>query len=296
MIGGAASGSRVIRYKNVSSKSVTIPAGGVIISGAQASEYKIISSFSLPRGLKPGVAVKFSVVFNPPANLTAGIKTALFTVLTTRDTSKSVRLRGIATTGIGGSNEPSLQRILDLYQIPDNVGDSNPNDNALTEPPVTPNSELSIQTFTKAAAGNVTVYPIAEFAPDDANPSMLFGHYTPGNASAKTQLFTLADTDAQTVNPNPVGSITFDPGSASFGLYATFPSLSRTSYSQSSLNTWESNTADRRKARFYPLKNPDGTVVPHAYVFGIRRLGQCHRRRFPGRRVHHPKCKTGDVE
>ena len=57
VIGGAASGSRVVRYKNVSTKSQTIPSGGVVISGANASEYKIISGYTLPRGLKPGAII-----------------------------------------------------------------------------------------------------------------------------------------------------------------------------------------------------------------------------------------------
>ncbi len=271
VIGAEPSGSRVIRYKNVTNKSVTIPAGGVIVSGAQANEYKIISNFTLPRGLKPGVAIKFSLVFNPPANETAGIKTGLFTVLTTRDTSKSVRLRGIATTGLGGSNEPSLQRILDLYQIPDNVGDSDPTTDALDVPPVTPNSALNIQTLQKAGAGNVTAYPIAAFV-QVVNPSLDFGYYTNSNANDKTQLFTLANTDAQSVNPNATGSITFNPGATPFGLYVTYPGVPQTSYSESALNTWEPTVADRRKALFYPLKNKDGSLVPNSYVVAFEDL------------------------
>src|SRR4051794_20726568 len=133
-IGGDPSGSRVVRYKNVTSKSLTIPAGGVVVSGANADEYHIISNYTLPRGLRPGASIKFSIDFDPKTGETAGIKTGLLTVLTTSGASKSVRLRGIATTGIGGANEPSLQRILDLYQIPDKVGDSNSADDPLDLP------------------------------------------------------------------------------------------------------------------------------------------------------------------
>src|SRR5438067_1711872 len=92
VIGGAASGSRVVRYKNVTTKSLTIPSGGVVIGGADASQYQIISSYTLPRGLKPGASIKFSIVFDPPTGTGAGIKTGLLTVLTTSGASKSVRL------------------------------------------------------------------------------------------------------------------------------------------------------------------------------------------------------------
>src|SRR6185295_19368606 len=90
VIGSDPSGSRVIRYKNVSTKSQTIPAGGVVISGANADEYHIISSYTLPRGLRPGASIKFSITFDPTSGAAAGIKTGLLTVLTTRNESKSV--------------------------------------------------------------------------------------------------------------------------------------------------------------------------------------------------------------
>lgn len=271
VIGGAQSGSRVVRYKNVSSVSQTIPAGGITISGANASDYRIISSYTLPRGLKPGASIKFSLVFDPKSGASAGIKTGLLTVQTTRGDSKSVRLRGIATTGLGGSNEPSLQRIMDLYQYPVNVGDSDAASNALDEPPVTPNSALNIQRLTKAGAGVVTAYPIAAFI-QVLDPSLYFGYYNGTDGSSKHQLFTLADTDAQTVNPNATGSLTFDPGSASFGLYTTFPGLSRTVYSQSSLNTFETDSSARSKTRFFPLKNKDGSTVANSYIVAVEDL------------------------
>ena len=277
-LGGDPSGSRVVRYKNVTSKSVTIPAGGVTVSGANASQFKIINAFTLPRGLRPGASIKFSIVFDPPSSTAAGIKTGLLTVLTTTGASKSVRLRGLATTGVGGTNEPSLQRIFDLYQMPLRTGDSNPGNNLLdlatgAKSP----DEVVVQKLKKAGSGLVTAYPIAAFAPQ-TTPSLDFGYYSAGNATAKTQLFALNATDAQSVNPNAVGSITFDPGLSAFGIYAMFPSIKnsdgsqRTAFSEDSLNTWDSNTNNRHKARFYPLKSKDGTVTPNAYVVGFEDL------------------------
>ena len=221
----------------------------------------------------PAASIKFSITFQPPNGETAGIKTGLLTVYTTRGQSKSVRLRGIATTGTGGSNEPSLQRILDLYQIPDNVGDADPTTDDFPDPPATPNDQLNIETLQKAGPGVVTAFPIAAFI-QVVNPiSLDFGYYTGlTDSTGQHQLSTLADTDAQSVNPNPTGSITFDPGSTPFGLYVTYPGLSRTSFSQSEFNIWETNSAARTKARFYPLKNKDGTLVPNSYVVAFEDL------------------------
>jgi len=188
-----------------------------------------------------------------------------------------VRLRGIATTGIGGSNEPSLQRILDLYQNPIHVGDSDSTTDPLDQPPLQPNDEVSVQKLQKAGPGEVEAYPIAAYV-QVINPSIRFGWYPSLNSSAKNELFTLSDADAQSVNPNAVGAITFDPGAGAFGLYTTYPGLKnadnsvRTSYSEDSLNVWESTVANRRKARFYPLKNKDGTVTANAYVVAFEDL------------------------
>jgi hypothetical protein len=51
--------------------------------------------------------------------------------------TKTVSLRGLPTAGTGGENEPSLQRVLDLYEIPLNVGDANPSDVFIGDPPTT---------------------------------------------------------------------------------------------------------------------------------------------------------------
>jgi hypothetical protein len=276
-IGGEASGSRVVRYKNVTNKSVTI--SDVVISGANAGDYKIINSYSLPRGLRPGASVKFSITFDPKSGATAGIKTGLLTVVTTTGASKSVRLRGIATTGIGGANEPSLQRIFDLYQMPIRTGDTDPSTGSLSFPPAGgyTTDEVLVQKMKKAGSGDVMVYPIAVYAPV-TDPSMKFGFYSAGNASARTQLFTLGAGDAQSVNPNAIGSITFDPGASSFGLFNTIPSVKngdgseRTAFTEDGLNTWDADASNRRKARFYPLKSKDGTTTPNAYVVAFEDL------------------------
>jgi len=143
-------------------------------------------------------------------------------------TIMTIPLRGLGTAGTGGANEPSLQRILDLYNLPINVGDSNPGDVYLDDPPVSPNDELVMSTLVKAGTGPVTIEPLASFGVGHATyPTTRFGYYTPGNRFDRNELFTIAGTGAatQTVNPNLNGSTTFDPGSKAFGLYALWPSM-----------------------------------------------------------------------
>ena len=55
----------------------------------------------------------------------------------------SILLYSLATAGLGGNKEPSLQRIFDLYQIPDQTGTADPSVTAFTTPPGTPMSTIT---------------------------------------------------------------------------------------------------------------------------------------------------------
>ena len=46
----------------------------------------------------------------------------------------------------------------------------------------------------------------------------------------------------------------------------------RVAYSEDALNTWDTS-GNTRKIRFYPLKNPDGSIVPNAFVFATEDSG-----------------------
>ncbi len=274
---GAPSAAQNLPISNTGTTPLTITAGGLALSGANAALFQLINPPALPLTLQPGASINVAVAFNPTSAAGAGVKAATLTITSNdnKNPSLAITLRGLATTGVGGNNEPSLQHILDLYQIPSFDGDSNPNDTALynsTEPLTTPNDEVVMPQLIKAGPGAVTIQPMAVFSAASA-PSVRFGYYTPGVTSARTQLFTVGAADAQTVNPNFIGSTTFDPGAAAFGLYATFPVFTnadgvtqRDAFSEDSLNTWEPSVPDRRKVRFYTLRNPDGSVVPNAFV------------------------------
>ncbi|HEX5244450.1 MAG TPA: hypothetical protein VFW23_14405, partial [Tepidisphaeraceae bacterium] len=175
--------------------------------------------------------------------------------------------------------EPSLQHILDLYDIPDNVGDPNPNDATFPAQPNQPNDEVLAQQFTKAGNGPVSVQVLASFGIGSPIVSRM-GYYSAGSPAARTELFSLGQSDQQTVDPTPLGATSFDPGSAPFGLFAAFPHFTdppsdgslvpheRYSYSEDAFNlSWDPNNP--RKMRAYPLKNADGSVVPNAYVIAF---------------------------
>src|SRR4029078_13410120 len=94
----------------------------------------------------------------------------------------STTLRGLGTVGLGGSNEPSLQSIFNLYQIPVNVGDDDTSTNIINSSTLLQKApilgeELDIQHFQKAGTGNVTLIPLVVFGPTTNNPVLGMGWY-----------------------------------------------------------------------------------------------------------------------
>lgn len=238
------------------------------ITGADASQFDVDSTRTLPVTLAPDESLSLKITFSAASSTSLGIKTATLTVVTSTKT-KTVALRGLATKGTGGENEPSLQRILDLYQIPDTVGDTNPDDVFLDDPPHTPNDEVPLQQLKKAGNGPVTITPLAVFGVT-STPGVRFGFYEPGSPTGLHEVFNVASGDVQSVNPAPIGSTSFDPGSGAFALYSIWPGFKNTDdsvriiYSEDSLNTFDTNV--KRHIRFYPMKNTDGSVVPNSFV------------------------------
>ncbi len=261
-----------VSVKNTGNSALTIPANGLTITGTNASMFAASIAGNLPVTIQAGQSASLKLTFTAPSSTALGIKTANLAISSNDPMTpvKNVALRGIATAGQGGTNEPSLQRILDLYQIPDNVGDSNPDDVFLDDPPITPNDELEFTQFKKAGPGNVTIQPLAVFGVA-STPTLRFGTYEPGTPDATTELFDIDTADAQTVNPVPVGTTSFDPGSTAFSLYTDWPGFKntdgtlRTVYQEDQFNTWD--TGDMHHIRFYPYKTADGTVVANTYVF-----------------------------
>ena len=266
------------RVSNTGTDPLALPSDGLTITGANAGMFTMPNKPALPLTIPAGGSVVVSLRFTAAGTTTIDIKTASL-VIKSNDPARpvvTVPLRGLPTVGTGGQNEPSLQQVLNLHNIPLNVGDANPANTNLfsdAEPLLSPNDELFVQRLTKAGPGPVTVEPLAVFGVN-SNPAMRFGWYEAGSYQAKKELFTVPSTTAQTVNPTVNGTTSFDPGDKTFGVYSAWPAAlflnpdgsMREVYSEDGFNTWETTEANRRKVRFYPLKNPDGSVVPDAYV------------------------------
>jgi fibronectin type 3 domain-containing protein len=193
----------------------------------------------------------------------------------------NINLRGLGTASdtagdVGGTNEPSLQRILNAFQIPVNVGDADgeATTNFPTPRPAgTANDEISMQRMAKAGAGPVVIQTLAAFQFNNKlGPVTRFGYYSPGTKDSRQELFAIDL--ANRTSTTPGGGATFDPGDAPFALYDTFNGSifentttlqPRISYSEDVFNFWASTS--KTKFRFFPLKNADGSVEPNAYVF-----------------------------
>jgi hypothetical protein len=237
------------------------------ISGTNASQFQLSPQPALPATLQPGGSMTIGAVFTPTST---GPKAATLQ-LTTNDPATpqpSVTLRGLGTLGLGGTNEPSLQWILDTYQIPVNVGDPDPTDSLLPATALLGDEIPAQSLMKKAGSSSVTIQPLAVFGPQSSSGTVAnLGWYPSATPSTKQQLFTVGNSSYQTVNPVTSGSLSFDPGSTAFGLYTVWPAFSnREVDSDDALNTWEPTVANQHKVRIYPLKTSAGAVVASSYV------------------------------
>ncbi|HEV2292878.1 MAG TPA: carbohydrate-binding protein [Tepidisphaeraceae bacterium] len=257
-----------LTVRNTGTGPLVLGTDAFTLTGADASKWTLTRP-ALPRTLQPGESVQVAVKFTASA---VRIYNATLVVKTSDENTPTINvvLRGLGTSGVGGSNEPSLQRILDLHQIPINTGDNDPLTSVLydaSNPLNTPNDELTIPRFVKAGSGPVTMELLASFGASTGGTAFRVGHYTPGNPTDKTQLFTISSAHEQSVAPVANGATSFDPGAAAFGLYADAPKFGdRSVYSEDVLNTWDPDATNRRKVRVYALKDGNGTIVPNAYV------------------------------
>lgn len=263
------SAARTVTFTNSGQTPVTVFASGISITGDVAGQFYLSAAPTddviLAPGDSLGLAVAFSATTLGPQGATLQLNTD-----DADNPLTSVTLRGLGTQGEQGNLEPSLQWILDTYQIGVRTGDLDPGESTLDLTPG-PNDEVIASLFTKAGDGPVTITPIAAYT-NATTPALTLGYYTkasPTATLARTQLYTVPAADVQTLNPHVVGNSSFDPGTATFGLYSTWAAQNnRTVYSEDFRNTFIANPALQRMFKVYPLMNADGTVVPNAYVVG----------------------------
>lgn len=256
---------------NVGNKAFTLGTDALTITGTDAEHFSVTGG-SLPRRLSIGKRGQFFVALTPRNDApTNRVLTAFLDVKPEGESTPIARiaLRGVATTGEGGLAEPSLARLMELFQISINTGDTSPN-TTLLDLDGGPTDELFAPRFQRAGDGPVTVTPLAQFVTKTATAAGRFGTYTPGLPSSRKMLFEFAGADGQTVSPSVNGSTSFDPGLSPFGVWAEAPTFvdadgTRILYSEDALNTWEPDSTKRRKVRVYGLEER-GAPVANAYV------------------------------
>lgn len=237
----ATTGSSVtqkIKITNTGTSSLAFPPDGIQIVGVDTARFNFVGKPSAPYPeIAPGDSLELSINYNAGTAAAFTIHTATLQLKSNdQDTSiLSIPLRGIAMPNLsGGTSEPSLQKILDLYRIPINVGDPDKNTTDLEFPLTTPNDEVLMQTLVKAGSGPVTIEPLAVFGVGSSTvPTFRFGYYTPGNPTGKTELHKVtgngtSTSNSQTVNPVLVGPSSFDPGANAFGIYTWWQNFTAT--------------------------------------------------------------------
>jgi chitodextrinase len=265
LVDGADGPAQAITIRNTGSGLLRI--SDIALAGTNADQFRILGT--KPTEVPAGDSRTIQVAMNASS---VGVKTA---VLQVRSNARSgpvaeVALRGLGAAG-AGAGEPSLQQILDTYQIAVDVGDPNPNDSAL--PPTNPlGEEVGLSLFERSDNQlPVTIEPLAVFGPTSAGPVMRFGWYEAGKANDRKELFSVSNdppSNGQRLSPvlKEGAQLTFDPGTDKFGLFSSWTFFNnRTVFSQDNLNSWEPVGANRHKMRAYPLKTTSG-VVPNAYV------------------------------
>ena len=265
---------------NTGTSTIALGSDAISFSGTDAAQFAIVGG-SLPRNIGIGKRATFNVVLKPTAN--ASVTRVLTATLNIKQSGAtgafaSLAVRGLATTGEGSDKEPSLARILELFQYQTNVGDSTPDTTSLDIPQGATTDQLTAPRFVKAANGNVTITPLAQFANRTTTIAGRIGTYEPGTPDTRKILFDLSGADAQTVNPAGNGSTSFDPGTRQFSLWAEFPTFVedqqvRAVFQEEALNTFDPNAANRNKVRVYPLKEK-GVTVPNAYIVTFEESSQ----------------------
>ena len=281
--GGGVTNTNYVTITNTGDEPLVIPAGGFEFSGANANLFSVADTGDLPLVVRPTQTGYLPIAFNPAAG-DSGIKTARLTFLSSdpdRPTA-GVDLRGLVTSGEGGSDEPSLQELFALHEFALDSGDSDP-----TTPGFEPGSDLGdgfeFDYFERAGNGPVSLIPFSVFAPDTNIPAQL-GIYSPGSPETIKVRSTVPEGDDQSAFPRVDGAqkfsvepLTFGEGitANAFGVAAGFNAFKeadgrgRFVYSEPDLNTWEPDANERRKVLAYPLTDVNGNVTPDAYILGF---------------------------
>jgi len=226
------------------------------IEGADAAAFRLLAPPALPLRFDASHKTELKVLFVPPASKTGVLRAAL--TATAGNANASLALRGLATKGKAGGNEPPLSQVLETLGCKVDVGGTKlilgTQDKLIGE-------ELAAPLFRKAGEGAVSIVPLARYSPDEPLP---FGYYmVQDGAPQRTVVATMRAGKDQTLLPKVEdgGKDSFDPGTAAFGLFTQSPTDKRITYTQAQ---W--NTGIKHAVRVYHFKDADGAAQSHRYI------------------------------
>ncbi|HEX8340774.1 MAG TPA: Ig-like domain-containing protein [Tepidisphaeraceae bacterium] len=269
--------TQILRVTNTGDRNLTLRPGAVTLLGGDRRNFSV----EFPAdgiSIRPGRRFDLKITFNSPVAFDGRVRVARVRILSTDPVTPAVvvSLNALPTNGIGNNNEPSLQKVFDVYGFTKmNTGDTTPDEYQLGTPS-SASTETTVQALQRVDPKlPVVIRPLAVFGTDNG-PTVRVGTYTPGRAESGELLWYVPRESAQSVQPIVYGQTQIDPGSAPFGLIAQFPGFNnndasdRLVYSEDSLNSnFEPSAAGRRKMRFYPYIDQNGTAVPNAYIVAV---------------------------
>ena len=266
--GGAASAQQNVTVRNTGSAPVTIT--GATINGADAALFARVGT--LPPAIPAGGSATVPVTFNPT---TAGPRGAVLTLTTDSQATPSITttLRGLGTLGTGGSNEPSLQWILDTLQIPVNAGDTDPTNNTMSGDDVLLGDEIEVESFKRDPFDNIVKFePLALFGPAGPN-----GNTVTVGVHDSSQPDRPHGRRSRPQQPEPAAAADLHrhrrdrpARHVRLRLHLARPQGQQRGARHLERGRPQHLEPQRRrtlhKVRVYPLKNADGSVEPYAYV------------------------------
>ena len=250
------SAAKQIVVNNTGAGTLTI--NSVTTSGDDANSFTVTNPGSIASGQSASINVTFT-----PGNNGGALSTTL--ILSSNDSdegSVEVKLYGLSADGYFGQKEPTLQDALTTLGYDVDTGW----DGLTFSPNTFPvGDEITESRFQKAGAGNVTLTPLARYSPDEVLP---FGYYTESSNLQEVAAIgadSNPSTYAQTLFPGIIrGGDSFDPGSATFGIYVDSQVFNRVSYTEDSLNTGVPHAT-----RIYPAKDRSGQLLANSYIIGF---------------------------
>ncbi|HQY87280.1 MAG TPA: choice-of-anchor D domain-containing protein [Tepidisphaeraceae bacterium] len=259
-----------ITVKNKGTGPLVLGENAFSFSGTNSGLFETVGSTSAT--IRPGKSrafdVRLTALNNTPVDSVFNSKLTIFS--NDPRGSSSIDLRSVVSPSAGGEGEPSFARLVELFQIPIDVGDEDPSTIAIDDQNNLPD-EVFAPAFTKAGDGPVSIVPISSYTVHTETTSATIGYYDPGSRDSQTQLLRIDADNWQTVSPKRIGTTSFDPGTRAFSIYGTFPDFlddgkPRVVYGEDALNDWETNPDQRRKIRVYNYRNPEGNIVANKYL------------------------------